>query len=277
MSPFQQVPSFGSPISTLTSIAPSGGGSGTPQLTHTAYHNEVFSSNVTQSSMTHSFTGIPAIPAGGTGMRVINVQIAYRPLSSKTTTADNAKAWYGESPWGSAQSLSMGGSSFSFSGWGATDFNGVSNWTKTVDLTGSQTVTYSFPSCNGSEYAISLFVLDYITQWEDSWFYIWNGASGMTSQTSMNNSGPSLTGQTHALRIIGCVLSNSSNNPTYTKGASEPTYTFLGAGDNGTNERNSTYYAFETTSSSVNQNGTIATSSAASGGLAGTGLIIGLK
>ena len=76
------------------------------------------------------------------------------------------------------------------------------------------------------------------------------------------------TGYTHYLKLVAGNTSNSNNNWTWYKGTNEGAYTFIGAGDNGTNERNSSYYRFASGTMSQNIYGYFSGNSVSNGGVA---------
>ena len=103
-------------------------------------------------------------------------------------------------------------------------------------------------------------------------------ASGTMNETqdlsvTANNS----TTATKVLRIVASNASNISHNVLdYNKGASEPNYTKIGEGDNGSDERNWVGYWFGDHGTQVNMTGNFGNGTTnASDGIAGMGLMIG--
>jgi hypothetical protein len=168
----------------------------------------------------------------------------------------------------------------------ATGYNSTSIWTVIADGTTSSTDDYSIrfhaidDNTHGS-FAFSGVVIDNVTNIE--YFNTESlGISETSGQTvtSALNLAPNNT--TSASKVLRIAASNASNIATdvidYNKGGSEPTYTKIGEGDNGTNERHHHSYHFGDHGTQVNMTGTFGDSStAASDGISGLGAIIGLS
>jgi hypothetical protein len=168
----------------------------------------------------------------------------------------------------------------------ATQYNSTSIWTVIADGTTSSTDDYSirFHAIDDNEhgnFAFSGVVIDNVNNIEyfntESLGY--SATSGQTVTSALNLAPNNTTSASKVLRIAA---SNASNIATdvidYNKGGSEPTYTKIGEGDNGTNERHYHSYHFGDHGTQVNMTGTFGDSStAASDGISGLGAIIGLS
>ena len=170
----------------------------------------------------------------------------------------------------------------------ATQYNSTSIWTAITDGGTSATDDYSIKlTDNGSShknngnFAYSGIVLDEVNTVEylniASLGYSDTGNQSVTS--ALNLAPNNTTSATKVLRIAASNASNiASNVIDYNKGGSEPTYTQIGEGDNGTNERHHHAYFFGDHGTQVNMTGTFGDSSTqASDGISGLGCIIGLS
>ncbi len=177
----------------------------------------------------------------------------------------------------------------------ATRYNSTTIWTSMIDGNTTDTDDYSIewsesPSDgNHGNLAYSGIILDEVNAIEyvnigtpaqiGSWPVGFSNTDGQTVTTALNVAANNTTAATHVLRIAASNASNIDTNVIdYNKGASEPTYTQIGEGDNGTNERHHHAYYFGTHGTQVNMTGTFGDSSTeADNGISGLGCIIGLR
>ena len=169
----------------------------------------------------------------------------------------------------------------------ATRYNSTTIWTSMIDGNTSATDDYSIewsesPSDGDhGNLAYSGIILDGVSNVD----YVnmgstgFSNTSGQTVTSALNLAPDNTTSATHVLRIAASNASNiSSNVIDYNKGGSEPAYTQIGEGDNGTNERHHHAYYFGTHGTQVNMTGTFGDgSTGASNGISGLGCIIGLS
>jgi len=167
-----------------------------------------------------------------------------------------------------------------------TKFNSTSIWTGMADGTASLTDDYSirFHSIDGSDhgnFAYSGIVLDGVNNIEyvnvESFGH--STTEGQTVTSALSLAPDNTTGASHVLRIAASNASNIDTNVIdYNAGGSEPTYTQIGEGDNGSDERHHHSYYFGTHGTQVNMGGTFGDSSTeADDGISGLGCIIGLS
>jgi hypothetical protein len=164
-------------------------------------------------------------------------------------------------------------------------YNSTSIWTAIADGAAASTDDYSIRfyvnDSNGhGNFAFSGIVIDNVNTIE-----YFNTASLDYQDSTMNvtsalNLAPNNT--TSASKVLRIAAGNASNISSdvidYNKGGSEPTYTKIGEGDNGTNERHYHSYHFGDHGTQVNMTGTFGDSSTnASDGISGLGAIIGLS
>ncbi len=168
----------------------------------------------------------------------------------------------------------------------ATEYNATSIWTAIADGAAASTDDYTIQfidSENNSHgnFSYSAIILDGVNNVE----YVnigslgFSNTSGQTVTSALNLAPNNTTSATKVLRIAASNASNiSSDVIDYNKGGSEPAYTQIGEGDNGTNERHHHTYYFGTHGTQVNMTGTFGDSSTgASNGISGLGCIIGLS
>lgn len=247
----------------------------TPQLTGADYHNVSGTSSGSKTSITDTNLTIPALPSGGAGKRHFFVFVTYRHLSSKLTSFSNQNSFYGQggSPVapisGGNVSCTVNGASTTFELAAGSAFNGTAVFKGQSDLSsGTATIVYSFPSSSGGNYAVALYVLDYINdiQFKTSF----RRGTGSFSpfefgSTSITASGISQTGTTHNFRAAAVTSSNSALLGI-DEGSSEPSYTSgLNNQDNGTNERNAGHHLFHAQTSDLNMVGQPSGSTASNG------------
>tara|TARA_A100000172_G_scaffold15849_1_gene8348 strand:+ start:2155 stop:3042 length:888 start_codon:yes stop_codon:yes gene_type:complete len=167
-----------------------------------------------------------------------------------------------------------------------TSYNSTSIWTAIADGATSSTDDYSirFHSTNNDthgNFAFSGIVIEDVNTIE--YFNIaslgFSGTNGQTVTSALNLAPNNTTSATKVLRIAASNASNiASNVIDYNKGGSEPSYTQIGEGDNGTDERHHHSYHFGDHGTQVNMTGTFGDSTtAANNGISGLGAIIGLS
>ena len=167
----------------------------------------------------------------------------------------------------------------------ASEFNSTSIWTAFADGATSATDDYSIrfhaiDDNSHGNFAFSGIVVDNVSYVDYVNIEALPYSEADDTVTSALNLAPNnAAGSTHVLRIAASNASNiSSNVIDYNKGGSEPTYTQIGEGDNGTNERHHHAYYFGTHGTQVNMTGTFGDgSTVASDGISGLGCIIGLS
>ena len=169
----------------------------------------------------------------------------------------------------------------------ASQYQSTSIWTATVDGATTSTDDYQVQldddttnAANGN-FAYSGIVLDQVNTVE----YLnieslgFSGQANQTVTSALSLAPNNTTSATKVLRIAVANGSNiSANDLDYNKGGSEPNYTQIGEGDNGTNERHYHAYHFGDHGTQVNMTGTFGNgSTGASNGMSGIGCIIGLS
>lgn len=167
----------------------------------------------------------------------------------------------------------------------ATEFNSTSIWTAMADGATSATDDYSIrfhaiDDNSHGNFAFSGIVVDNVSNVDYVNIEALAYSEADDTVTSALNLAPNnAAGSTHVLRIAASNASNiSSNVIDYNKGGSEPTYTQIGEGDNGTNERHHHAYHFGAHGTQVNMTGTFGDGSTiADDGISGLGCIIGLS
>jgi len=169
----------------------------------------------------------------------------------------------------------------------ATQYNSTSIWTAMADGATSSTDDYSiqFINSGGTEtlgnFSYSAIVVDDVSNIEylNTESLGFSNTSGQNVTSALNLAPNNTTSATKVLRIAASNASNiSSDVIDYNKGGSEPAYTQIGEGDNGTNERHHHTYYFGDHGTQVNMTGTFGDSSTgASNGISGLGCIIGLS
>ena len=168
----------------------------------------------------------------------------------------------------------------------ASQYNSTSIWTAIADGATSSTDDYSIrfyvnDSNAHGNFAFSGIVIDDVNTIEyfNTASLGYSGTHGQTVTSALNLAPNNTTSATKVLRIAASNASNiASNVIDYNKGGSEPSYTQIGEGDNGTDERHHHSYHFGDHGTQVNMTGTFGDSStAASRGISGLGAIIGLS
>tara|TARA_R100000231_G_scaffold33810_1_gene29763 strand:+ start:433 stop:1311 length:879 start_codon:yes stop_codon:yes gene_type:complete len=237
-----------------------------PQLTSADYHNVSGTSSGDKTSITDTNLTIPALPSGGSGKRHFVVFVTYRHLSSKLNSFSNQNSFYGMggSPIapvsGGNVSCTVNGNSTTFLHAAGSAFNGTAVFKGQADLSaGTATIIYSFPSSGGGNYAVALYVLDYINDIQIETGFKRSVSPGSTGTGSgdfgthvITASDISQSGTTHNFRAAAVTSSNSSsvfiNQNPFGPNAPvnpEPFYTSgLSNQDNGTNERNASHHLF---------------------------------
>lgn len=261
MSPFLSVLGTG-PVPLVTRLKPSGEAPQDPQLTASESVSksrfQISLDNYSRSSLTDTSLTIPALPSGGAGFRHFFVFVTYRHLSSKLTSYTNQNNFYGskESP---NVSCTVNGVSTTFQLGAGSSYNGTALFKGQSDLSaGTATIVYNYDSSQGGNYAINLYVLDYITDIQFKASFL--RGTGFTSPNNfgddtITSSDISQTGTTHNFRAA-VVTSSNSGSLTIDRGnntSSEPTYTSdLSNQDNGTNERNASHHLFHAQTTDLN-------------------------
>tara|TARA_Y100000114_G_scaffold149294_1_gene163287 strand:+ start:159 stop:1052 length:894 start_codon:yes stop_codon:yes gene_type:complete len=170
--------------------------------------------------------------------------------------------------------------------WAGTIYNANSIWTAIADGATSSTDDYSMrfhaiDTNDHGNFAFSGIVIDNVNTIEyfNTASLGYSETNGQTVTTALNLAPNNTTSASKVLRIAASNGSNiASDVIDYNKGSSEPAYTLIGEGDNGTNERHYHAYHFGDHGTQVNMTGTYGDSStAASGGISGLGAIIGLS
>tara|TARA_A100000171_G_scaffold46228_2_gene50826 strand:+ start:698 stop:1606 length:909 start_codon:yes stop_codon:yes gene_type:complete len=239
--------------------ASSGGGGASVALTEVGYLNVQLSGNVTRSSYTKTYTVQNATVTSG--KRHVIIAFTYRPLSLSGYTPTT---WMGNC------TLTFDGTTMDFLISAGSAFNATGIFEKTMDVgTGSKNIVLTFPvSTAGGEGSYSILILDNVNEVGGTSNSSFTSAGG-TITRSLSNVSVGTTnfpsGYTHFLKLIASNTSNSSNTWTYSGGTGEGTYTLIGGGDNGSNERNSSYYRFASGTMSSNISGSVNGNSANSG------------
>lgn len=167
-----------------------------------------------------------------------------------------------------------------------TQYNSTSIWTAIADGATSSTDDYSIrfyvnDSNEHGNFAFSGIVIDNVNTIEyfNTASLGYSSTSGQTVTSALNLAPNNTTSASKVLRIAAGNASNiASDVIDYNKGGSEPTYTKIGEGDNGTNERHYHSYHFGDHGTQVNMTGTFGDSSTgANNGISGLGAIIGLS
>ena len=236
------------------------------------------------SGANETWSDIPVVTASG--KRLFVIIASYRDTSSSSTTwseqFNNSDLNYElELKYNSVTTaLTYRGA------YAASQYNSTSIWTAMADGATSATDDYSirFHAIDGNShgnFAYSGIVLDGVSNVE----YVniaslgYSETSGQNVTSALNLAPDNTTSATYVLRIAASNASNiESDVIDYNKSQSEPTYTQIGEGDNGTNERHHHAYYFGTHGTQVNMTGTFGDSSTgASNGISGLGCIIGLS
>ena len=235
-----------------------------PQLTSADYHNVSGTSSGNKTSITDTNLTIPALPSGGSGKRHFIVFVTYRHLSGKLTSFSNQDSFYGQGGVGTLPisggnvSCTVNGNSTTFLHAAGSAFNGTAVFKGQADLSaGTATIVYSFPSSQGGNYAVVLYVLDYINDIQIATAFKRSVTSGSTGPSGFDTqvitaSNISQSGTTHNFRASTVTSSNSSSvfvfqNPFGPNAPvnPEPFYTIDAQNqDNGTNERNASHHLF---------------------------------
>ena len=162
---------------------------------------------------------------------------------------------------------------------GHSDFNSAVIGHIPADAVGSTTITVtrSYSAAGGSDF-MGVIVIDGVATINSG---VVSSNNSQTSASSVSvNTGAAGTAGTAQLRLVVGASSNSSlANPIYNKNASEPTYTTLGQGENGTSERFGMFFNFNASGGAITQaiNGSVSTSSASSNGLGHAAALINLS
>jgi len=260
--------SLAGPSTFLTAAKASNEAPQDPQLTASesvSYSRfQISLDSVSRSSLTDTSLTIPALPSGGAGFRHFFVFMTYRHLSSKISSVSNANSFYGTggNPTQATTpnvSLTVNGASTTLITAGNSAFNGTALFKGQSDLSaGTATIVYNYDSSQGGNYAINLYVLDYITDIQFLGRIRRN--TGFTSPNTFGDltitaSDISQTGTTHNFRAAVVTCSNAGKleidrgNAT----SSEPAYTSdLSNQDNGTNERNASHHLFHAQTTDLN-------------------------
>ena len=166
-------------------------------------------------------------------------------------------------------------------------FQATSIWTVFDDGAPSATDDYSirFQAIDGNthgNFSYSVIVLDDVNNIEyfNTEGLPFSGDDNFQTVSSALNLAPNNT--TSATKVLRIAAGNGSNIPSnvldYNKGGSEPAYTQIGEGDNGTDERHYHSYHFGNHGTQVNMTGTFGDGvTQAEDGIAGIGAIIGLS
>ena len=254
-----------------------------PQLTSADYHNVSGTSSGSKTSITDTNLTTPALPTGGSGKRHFVVFVTYRHLSSKLTSFSNQNSFYGQGGnpiapvSGGNISCTVNGNSTTFLHAAGSAFNGSAVFKGQSDLSaGTATIVYSFPSSQGGNYAVALYVLDYISDIQIETGFKRSVSSGSPSSFGshvITASNISQSGTTHNFRAAAATSSNSSSlfiqqNPFGPDAPSnpEPYYTGgLSNQDNGTNERNASHHLFHEETTNRNMENFVSGASASNG------------
>jgi len=168
-----------------------------------------------------------------------------------------------------------------------TSYQATSIWTVFDDGAPSATDDYSirFQAIDGNDhgnFSYSVIVLDDVNNIEyfNTQGLPFSGDQVNQTVSSALNLAPDNT--TSATKVLRIAAGNGSNIPSnvldYNKGGSEPAYTQIGEGDNGTNERHYHSYHFGNHGTQVNMTGTFGNGvEIAVDGISGIGAIIGLS
>tara|TARA_B100000963_G_scaffold340143_1_gene338493 strand:+ start:5548 stop:6471 length:924 start_codon:yes stop_codon:yes gene_type:complete len=168
----------------------------------------------------------------------------------------------------------------------ASKYNSNSIWTAIADGATSSTDDYSLrihviDEAPTGNFAFSGIVIDNVNNIEyfNTEGLAFSETSGQTVTSALNLAPNNSTSATKVLRIAAGNGSNiASDVLDYNKGGSEPAYTKIGEGDNGSDERHYHAYHFGNHGTQVNMTGTFGDSSTgANNGMSGLGAIIGLS
>ena len=168
----------------------------------------------------------------------------------------------------------------------ATNYNTNSIWTAIADGATSSTDDYSIrfhaiDEVDHGNFAFSGIVIDNVNTIEyfNTESLSYSETNGQTVTSALNLAPNNSTTASKVLRIAASTGSNiASDVLDYNKGGSEPAYTKIGEGDNGSNERHYHAYHFGDHGTQVNMTGTFGDSSTqANDGISGLGAIIGLS
>lgn len=161
---------------------------------------------------------------------------------------------------------------------GHSDFNSAIIGHIIADAVGSTTITVRLETAiqGGSDY-MGILIVDGVTSIVSSTISS-NNVDSATSSVNVNT-GTTGTLGTAQLRMVAAASSNSGDaNPSYTKNASEPTYTTLGQGENGTSERFGMFYSFTNTTPITQAiTGSVSTSTQSANGLGHAAALINLN
>lgn len=171
----------------------------------------------------------------------------------------------------------------------ASKYNTNSIWTAIADGATSSTDDYSLrihviDEVDSGNFAFSGIVIDNVNNIEyfNTEGLAFSETNAQTVTSALNLAPNNSTSATKVLRIAASNASNiAADVIDYNKGGSEPAYTKIGEGDNGSNERHYHAYHFGDHGTQVNMTGTFGVSSgasySASAGISGLGAIIGLS
>ena len=253
-----------------------------PTLTQ-AFNSGVLSGGTSQSSYSqwsYTFTA-PALPSGyGAGERHFFVMTGTRDSQGAIDNNRYTDTLSSLRITNSANSIdtTTARASMTVEVDGHSDFNSAIIGHVIADAVGSTTiiVTRSYSAGGGSDY-MGVLVVDGVTSIVSSTVSSNNGDS-VTSSVNVNTGTTGTLGTAQLRMVVGASSNSGSANPSYTKNASEPTYTTLGQGENGTSERFGMFYAFTNTSPITQAiTGTVSTSTASAGGLGHAAALINLN
>jgi len=165
------------------------------------------------------------------------------------------------------------------------EVDGHSNFNSAVighipaDAVGSTTITVtrSYSAGGGSDF-MGVIVIDGVAT-INSGVVSSNNTQVSTSSVSVNTGAAGTAGTAQLRLVVGASSNSSAANPIYNKNASEPTYTTLGQGENGTSERFGMFFNFNASGGAITQaiNGSVSTSSASTSGLGHAAALINLS
>ena len=161
---------------------------------------------------------------------------------------------------------------------GHSDFNSAVIGHLIADAVGSTTIYFnrSYAIGGGSDY-MGVLVVDGVTSIVSSTVSS-NNVGSATSSVNVNTGTTGTLGTAQLRMVVGASSNSGTTNPLYTKNASEPTYTTLGQGENGTAERFGMFYAFTNTSPITQAiTGTVSTSTQSANGLGHAAALINLN
>ena len=264
-----------------------GGGGLAPVFTYSAsYLPSPLSTSISSlTTWNYTFTNVPSVTTAGkryiivvTGNRDWNGN-SYNTYSQQFLTTSSGSIVVND---GSGNTMSMTKANNSSLIEGHSAYNATVISGGFVDAAGNITVTFNRAAgqvSGGGDQYISIFVFDDITTIS----YIANNivnsnTSGDNSQT-LNVTANNSTNASAVFRVVGGNSSNSGNAfPVYMKATSEPAYTKLFDGMNGTSENFGVYYYWNGThGTQVNLDGQITLTTSASNGLAGAAAIFGFE